>query len=142
MKNLILILKYYTKGFLIAAVLGVLIIIYSFVYDDSYSFIDFKLYLQVNSIMALPCGLHLWIIHLLDNPETIKNNYHKLFFKAIAFYWIGGIFSFVLLCSVMLFNNVFSVHFFNFITEDNLLKFTLLMAFPFGFLSKFLIINK
>ena len=142
MKNLILILKYYIKGFLIAAVLGILIIIYSFVYDDAYSFIDFNLYMQVNSIMAVPCGLHLWIIYLLDNFETIKDKYHKLFFKGFASYWIGGIISFVLLCSVILFNNLFSIHFFNFITVDNLLKFTLLMAFPFLFFSKFLIPNK
>jgi hypothetical protein len=142
MKNITLFFKYYLYGFIIAAVLGLLIIIYSFVYDDSYSFIDFKLYMQVNSIMAVPFGLHLWIINLLDNPYTIKNKYHKLFFKVFATYWIGGIISFVLLCSVILFNNFFSIHFFNFITEDNLLEFTLLMAFPFVFFSKFLIPNK
>ena len=142
MKNIILFLKYYLHGFLIAAVIGTLLIIYNILFEDFYSFIDFKLYMQVNSIMALPCGLHLWIIYLLDKPEVIKNYYHKLFFKAIASYWIGGIISFVLLCSVMLLNNVFSIHFFNFINEYNLLKFTLLIAFPFGFFSKFFIINK
>ncbi len=130
------------KGFLIAAVIGALLIIYSLVFDNTYIYIDFNLYLQVNSIMAVPCGLHLWIIYLLDKPETIKNKYHKLFFKSFASYWIGCIISFVILYLVLLINNVFSIHFFNFIKEDNLLKFTLLMAFPFGFFSKILLINK
>jgi hypothetical protein len=98
--------------------------------------------MQVNSIMAVPCGLHLWIFYLLDKPQAIKNKYHKLFFKGIASYWIGVIISFLLLCSVMLLNSIFSIDFINYITEDNLLEFTLLMAFPFGFFSKFLIINK
>lgn len=142
MKNITLLFKYYLYGFTIAAIIGVLFIIYSIIFDDLYSFIDYNLFMQVNSIMAAPCGLHLWIIYLLDNPKTIKNKYHKLFFKGFASYWIGGIISFVLLCSVILFNNLFSIHFFNFITVDNLLKFTLLMAFPFLFFSKFLIPNK
>jgi hypothetical protein len=142
MKNIILFFKYYLYGFLIAAVIGVLLVIYSLVFDNTYSYIDFSLYMQVNSIMAVPCGLHLWIFYLLDKPQAIKNKYHKLFFKGIASYWIGVIISFLLLCSVMLLNSIFSIDFINYITEDNLLEFTLLMAFPFGFFSKFLIINK
>ena len=142
MKNIILFFKYYLYGFLIAAVIGVLLVIYSLVFDNTYSYIDFSLYMQVNSIMAVPCGLHLWIFYLLDKPEAIKNKYHKLFFKGIASYWIGAIISFVLLCSVMLLNSIFSIDLINYITEDNLLEFTLLMAFPFVVFSKFLIINK
>jgi len=142
MKNIILFFKYYLYGFLIAAVIGVLLVIYSLVFDNTYSYIDFSLYMQVNSIMAVPCGLHLWIFYLLDKPEAIKNKYHKLFFKGIASYWIGVIISFVLLCSVMLLNSIFSIDLINYITEDNLLEFTLLMAFPFVVFSKFLIINK
>jgi len=142
MKSIALFLKYYLYGFIISAIIGALLIIYSIIFDDLYSFIDFKLYMQVNSIMAVPCGLHLLIMYLLDNPETIKNKYHKLFFKGLASYWIGAIISFVLLCSVLLFNSIFSIDFIIYITVDNLLKFTLLMAFPFVFFSKFLIPNK
>jgi hypothetical protein len=132
MKNLILILKYYIKGFLIAAVLGILIIIYSFVYDDSYSFIDFKLYMQVNSIMAVPCGLHLWIIYLLDNPETIKNKYQKLFFKGIASYWLGVILSFLVLCSLQLLGHFVNLPYVGYLTDDSLLGWSLLISFPIG----------
>lgn len=141
MKNLILILKYYIKGFLIAAVLGILIIIYSFVYDDAYSFIDFKLYMQVNSIMAVPCGLHLWIMYLLDNPETIKNKYHKLFFKGIASYWLGVVLSFLVLCLLQLLGHIVTLPYIANLTDDSLFLLSLLMGAVF-FLMFFRIFDK
>ncbi|RTL14370.1 MAG: hypothetical protein EKK56_01295 [Flavobacteriaceae bacterium] len=138
---MILILKYYIKGFLIAAVLGILIIIYSFVYDDAYSFIDFKLYMQVNSIMAVPCGLHLWIMYLLDNPETIKNKYHKLFFKGIASYWLGVVLSFLVLCLLQLLGHIVTLPYIANLTDDSLFLLSLLMGAVF-FLMFFRIFDK
>ena len=136
MKSIILFLKYYLYGFLISALIGVMLIIYSFVYDDSYSFIDFKLYMQVNSIMAVPCGLHLWIMYLLDNPETIKNKYHKLFFKGFVSYWLGVIISFVLLASLELLNCFVTLPYLEYLTDDNLLVGSLLAGGIFGVFNK------
>lgn len=132
MKNIILFLKYYIYGFLIAAVIGVLLIIYSFVYDDSYSFIDFKLYLQVNCIMAVPCGLHLWIVNLLDNIQTIKNKYHKLIFKGFASYWLGIVFSLALLASLELLNCFVTLPYLEYLTDANLLRGSLIGGVVFG----------
>lgn len=132
MKDLILILKYYAKGFLIAAALGAVLIIYSLVFDDLYSFVDFKLYMQVNSIMAIPCGLHLWIIYLLDKPETLKNKYHKLFFKSIASYWLGIILSFLLLSLLQLLGHFVNLPYFEYLTDDSLFWLSLLGGVVFG----------
>lgn len=142
MKNIKSFVKYYLFGFTIAAVLGGLIIIYSLVYDDLYSFIDFSLYMQVNSIMAVPCGLHLWIITLLDKPETIKNKYNKLFFKGFASYWLGVVFSLALLASLELLNCFVSLPYLEYLTDDSLLLLSLLMGVVFGiFIYKLLKIN-
>lgn len=142
MKNITSFVKYYLFGFTIAAVLGGLIIIYSLVYDDLYSFIDFSLYMQVNSIMAVPCGLHLWIITLLDKPETIKNKYNKLFFKGFASYWLGVVFSLALLASLELLNCFVSLPYLEYLTDDSLLLLSLLMGVVFGiFIYKLLKIN-
>ena len=132
MKNIKSFVKYYLFGFTIAAVLGGLIIIYSLVYDDLYSFIDFSLYMQVNSIMAVHCGLHLWIITLLDKPETIKNKYNKLFFKGFASYWLGVVFSFVILCILQSLSNFITILYSYYLTDDNLLVSSLIGGGVFG----------
>jgi hypothetical protein len=141
MKNIILFLKYYLYGFLIAALIGVLFIIYSLVFDNIYSYIDFNLYMQVNCIMAVPCGLHLWIVNLLDNIQTIKNKYHKLIFKGFASYWLGIVFSLALLASLELLNCFVTLPYLEYLTDNNLFLLSLLIAMPLGYVSKILIKN-
>jgi hypothetical protein len=92
--------------------------------------------MQVNSIMAVPCGLHLWIMYLLDNPETIKNKYHKLFFKGFVSYWLGVIISFVLLASLELLNCFVTLPYLEYLTDDNLLVGSLLAGGIFGVFNK------
>ena len=132
MKNIILLTKYYLSGFILAAGIGCLFILYSLFIDDTYSFIDFSLYMQVNSIMAVFLGLHLFVMKYIDQPQQIKNQYLRRFYTIFASYWIGIIFSFLILSLILFLNTLFSINYISFIQEDNLLQITLLIALPFA----------
>jgi len=138
MKYLISIVKYYVKGFIIAAVIGFILVLYGLFFDDSYSFIDFSLYMQVNSIMAMPCGLHLWIIKLLDNPEAIKNKYEKFLFTILSHYWIGLIFSFLLVISIQFISYMNDWESCYYLIEASILWYALLIGIPIGLLLYFI----
>jgi hypothetical protein len=121
MKNIILFSKYYLKGFVLAAAIGCLFILHSLFIDDTYSFIDFSLYLQVNSIMAVFFGLHLFVVKYIDQPQQIKNPYLRRFYTIFASYWLGVIFSFVLLCLLQTLSNFINIPYSYYFTDDNLL---------------------
>ena len=121
MKNIILFSKYYLKGFVLAAAIGCLFILHSLFIDDTYSFIDFSLYLQVNSIMAVFFGLHLFVMKYIDQPQQIKNPYLRRFYTIFACYWIGVIFSFVLLFVLQTLSNFIIIPYSYFLTDEKLL---------------------
>lgn len=141
MKNIILLTKYYLSGFILSAGLGCLFILYSLFIDDTYSFIDFSLYMQVNSIMAVFFGLHLFIMKYIDQPQQIKNQYLRRFYTIFASYWIGIIFSFLILSLILFLNTLFSINYISFIQEDNLLQITLLIALPFAIFSEWVLLK-
>ena len=132
MKNIILFSKYYLKGFVLAAAIGCLFLLHSLFIDDTYSFIDFSLYLQVNSIMAIFLGLHLFIMKYIDQPQQIKNPYLRRFYTIFACYWIGVIFSFVILCLLQSLSNFIVIPYSFYITDENLLVGSLLGGVVFG----------
>lgn len=121
MKNIILLTKYYLQGFILAAGIGCLFILHSLFIDDTYSFIDFSLYLQVNSIMAIFLGLHLFIMKYIDQPQQIKNPYLRRFYTIFTSYWIGVIFSFVLLFVLQTLSNFIIIPYSYFLTDEKLL---------------------
>ena len=121
MKNIILLTKYYLQGFILASGIGCLFILHSLFIDDTYSFIDFSLYMQVNSIMAVFFGLHLFIMKYIDQPQQIKNPYLRRFYTIFACYWIGFIFSFVILCLLQTLSNFITIPYSYFLTDENLL---------------------
>ena len=84
MKTIITIIKYYLYGFAIAAGLGFFFFIYGLYFDEAYALFDFILYLKVTIIMALPCGLHLWIVAQLDVTKPFQNKYKQLLFITIT----------------------------------------------------------
>jgi hypothetical protein len=142
MKNTIEFFKYYTYGFLLSFVMVNIIHLYGLLVDSFYEYTDFIISAKVVLLIAIPNGLNLWIIKLLDKPEVIKNKYHKLYFKLFSSYWFGIIFSFVLLSSLLLLKSLVSINFFNFISEDNLLQLTFLLAIPLALFANFLINKK
>lgn len=121
MKNIIWFSKYYLKGFVLAAAIGCLFILHSLFIDDTYSFIDFSLYLQVNSIMAVFFGLHLFVMKYIDQPQQIKNPYLRRFYIIFASYWLGVIFSFVLLFVLQTLSNFIIIPYLYFLTDEKLL---------------------
>lgn len=121
MKNIILFSKYYLKGFVLAAAIGCLFLLHSLFIDDTYSFIDFSLYLQVNSIMAVFFGLHLFVMKYIDQPQQIKNPYLRRFYIIFASYWLGVIFSFVLLIVLQTLSNFITKPYSYYLTDENLL---------------------
>jgi hypothetical protein len=142
MKNIIEFFKYYTYGFLLSFVMVNIIHLYGLLVDSFYEYTDFIISAKVVLLIAIPNGLNLWIIKLLDKPEVIKNKYYKLYFKLFSSYWFGIIFSFVLLSSLLLLKSLVSINFFNFISEDNLLQLTFLLAIPLALFANFLINKK
>lgn len=132
MKNIILFSKYYLKGFVLAAAIGCLFLLHSLFIDDTYSFIDFSLYLQVNSIMAIFLGLHLFIMKYIDQPQQIKNPYLRRFYTIFACYWIGVIFSFVLLFVLQTLSNFIIIPYSYFLTDEKLLVGSLIGGGFFG----------
>lgn len=135
MKNIILLTKYYLQGFILASGIGCLFILHSLFIDDTYSFIDFSLYLQVNSIMAIFFGLHLLIVKYIDQPQQIKNQYLRRFYTIFASYWIGVIFSFVLFSLLQTLSNFIAIPYSYFLTDENLLVGSLVLGVVFGFLN-------
>lgn len=120
MKNIILFSKYYLKGFVLAAAIGCLFILHSLFIDDTYSFIDFSLYLQVNSIMAFFFGLHLFVMKYIDQPQQIKNPYLRRFYIIFASYWLGVIFSLLLLFVLQTLSN-FIIPYSYYLTDEKFL---------------------
>lgn len=121
MKNIILFSKYYLKGFVLAAAIGCLFILHSLFIDDTYSFIDFSLYLQVNSIMAVFFGLHLFVMKYIDQTHLIKNPYLRRFYTIFTSYWIGVIFSLLLLFLLQTLSNFITIPYSYYLTDENLL---------------------
>ena len=132
MKNIILFSKYYLQGFVLAAAIGCLFLLHSLFIDDTYSFIDFSLYLQVNSIMAIFLGLHLFIMKYIDQTHLIKNPYLRRFYIIFASYWIGVIFSFVLLFVLQILSNFIIIPYSYFLTDEKLLVGSLIGGGVFG----------
>lgn len=132
MKNIILFSKYYLKGFVLAAAIGCLFILHSLFIDDTYSFIDFSLYLQVNCIMAVFLGLHLFVMKYIDQPQQIKNPYLRRFYIIFACYWIGFIISFVILCLLQTLSNFIIIPYSYYLTDENLLVGSLLVGGGIG----------
>lgn len=132
MKNIILFSKYYLKGFVLAAAIGCLFILHSLFIDETYSFIDFSLYLQVNCIMAVFLGLHLFIMKYIDQPQQIKSPYLRRFYIIFASYWIGVIFSFVLLFVIQTLSNFIMIPYSYYLTDENLLVGSLIGGGVFG----------
>ncbi len=120
MKNIILLTKYYLQGFILASGIGCLFILHSLFVDDTYSFIDFSLFMQVNSIMAIFFSLHLLIVKYIDQPQQIKNPYLRHFYIIFACYWIGFILSFVILCILQSLSNFITIPYSYYLTDDNL----------------------
>lgn len=144
MKNIILFSKYYLKGFVLAAAIGCLFILHSLFIDDTYSFINFSLYLQVNSIMAIFLGLHLFVMKYIDQPQQIKNPNLRRFYIIFACYWIGVIFSFVLLFVLQTLSNFIMIPYSYYLTDENLLVGSLigggvLGVFNFLYLSNLMV---
>lgn len=133
MKNIILFSKYYLKGFVLAAAIGCLFILHSLVIDDTYSFIDFSLFMQVNCIMAVFFGLHLFVMKYIDQPQQIKNPYLRRFYIIFASYWLGVIFSFVLLFVLQTLSNFITMPYSYYLMDDNLLVESLIGGGVFGF---------
>jgi len=121
MKNIILFSKYYLKGFVLAAAIGCLFLLHSLFIDDTYSFIDFSLYLQVNSIMAFFFGLHLFVMKYIDQPQQIKNPYLRRFYIIFASYWIGVIFSLLLLFLLQTLSNFITIPYSYYLTDEKFL---------------------
>lgn len=121
MKNIILFSKYYLKGFVLAAAIGCLFILHSLFIDDTYSFIDFSLYLQVNSIMAIFFGLHLFVMKYINQTHLIKNPYLRRFYTMFACYWFGFIISFVILCLLQTLSNFITIPYSYYLTDEKLL---------------------
>lgn len=121
MKNIILFSKYYLKGFVLAAAIGCLFILHSLFIDDTYSFINFSLFMQVNCIMAVFLGLHLFIMKYIDQPQQIKSPYLRRFYTIFACYWIGVIFSFVLLFVLQTLSNFIIIPYSYFLSDEKLL---------------------
>lgn len=121
MKNIILFSKYYLKGFVLAAAIGCLFILYSVFIDETYSFIDFSLFMQVNSIMAFFFGLHLFVMKYIDQTHLIKNPYLRRFYIIFASYWLGVIFSLLLLFVLQTISNFVMIPYSYYLTDENLL---------------------
>jgi hypothetical protein len=137
MKTIITILKYYLYGFVIAAGLGFFFFIYGLYFDEAYALFDFILYLKVTIIMALPCGLHLWITEQLDGTKSFQNKYKQLLFIILAHYWMGCIGSFLLLSMAQLIAHIASWDYLYYFIEDNILSFITLPAIPLALLLYF-----
>ncbi len=138
MKNIILLTKYYLQGFILASGIGCLFILHSLFIDDTYSFINFSLYMQVNSIMAIFLGLHLFIIKYIDQSQQIKNQCFRRLFIIFASYWIGVIFSFVILCLLQTLSNFITIPYSYYLTDDILLVGSLLLGVVVGVGNKYL----
>ena len=138
MKNIILLTKYYLQGFILASGIGCLFILHSLFIDDTYSFINFSLYMQVNSIMAVFLGLHLFIIKYIDQSQQIKNQCLRRLFIVFASYWIGVIFSFVILCLLQTLSNFITIPYSYYLTDDILLVGSLLLGVVVGVGNKYL----
>ena len=136
MKNIILLSKYYLKGFVLAAAIGCLFILHSVFIDETYSFIDFSLFMQVNSIMAFFFGLHLFVMKYIDQTHLIKNPYLRRFYTIFASYWLGIIFCFIVFSLIYFLKTLIKLNFLNFINEYNLLQISLIIALPFAIYSK------
>ena len=141
MKNIILCSKYYLKGFVLAAAIGCLFILHSVFIDETYSFIDFSLFMQVNSIMAFFFGLHLFVMKYIDQTHLIKNPYLRRFYTIFTSYWLGIIICFIILSLILYINTLFSINFISFINEDNILLMTLLVALPFAIFSEWFLLK-
>ena len=136
MNNLLFFSKYYLQGFVLASAIGCIFILHSLFIDDTYSFIDFSLYMQVNSIMAVFLGLHLFIMKYIDQPHQIKNPYLRSFYTIFACYWLGIIFCFIVFSLIYILKTLIKLNFLNFINEYNLLQISLIIALPFAIYSK------
>lgn len=136
MNNLLFFSKYYLQGFVLASAIGCIFILHSLFIDDTYSFIDFSLYMQVNSIMAVFLGLHLFIMKYIDQPQQIKNPYLRSFYTIFASYWLGIIFCFIIFSLIYILKTLIKLNFLNFINEYNLLQISLIIALPFAIYSK------
>ena len=136
MNNLLFFSKYYLQGFVLASAIGCIFILHSLFIDDTYSFIDFRLYMQVNSIMAVFLGLHLFIMKYIDQPQQIKNPYLRRFYTIFACYWLGIIFCFIVFSLIYILKTLIKLNFLNFINEYNLLQISLIIALPFAIYSK------
>jgi hypothetical protein len=77
--------------------------------------------MQVNSIMAVFFGLHLFIMKYIDQPQQIKNPYIKRFYIIFASYWIGVIFSLLLLFVLQTISNFTMIPYSYYLTDENLL---------------------
>lgn len=141
MNNLLLFSKYYLQGFVLASAIGCIFILHSLFIDDTYSFIDFSLYMQVNSIMAVFLGLHLFVMKYIDQPQQIKNPYLRRFYTIFASYWLGIIICLIILSLILYINTLFSINFISFINEDNILLMTLLVALPFAIFSEWFLLK-
>jgi hypothetical protein len=137
MKAIITILKFYLYGFAIPAGLGFFFFIYGLYFDEAYALFDFILYLKVTTIMALPCGLHLWITAQLDGTKPFQNKYKQLLFIILAHYWMGCIGSFLLLSMVQLIAHIASWDYLYYFIEVNILSFITLPAIPLALLLYF-----
>lgn len=141
MKNIILLTKYYLQGFILASGIGCLFILHSLFIDDTYSFINFSLYMQVNCIMAVFFGLHLFIMKYIDQTHLIKNPYLRRFYTFFTSYWLGIIICFIILSLILYINTLFSIDFISFINDDNILLITLLSALPFAIFSEWVLLK-
>ena len=137
MKYLLIFLKYYTYGFLLALVMVVIVHLYGFFVDTFYVYQDFKLSFTTVLLIALPNGLHLWIINQLCQPKTNLHPYYKVLFKAIASYWLGIIISFVLLCLLQQLGTFITLSFANGINDENLFSLSFLFGVVVGLILYF-----
>lgn len=126
MKYLIATIKYYSHGFLFALTPIFIIFFIKGLFDEFYLEYAVFLFLKVTFLMAIPSGIHLFFMKFLDKPNQIKNPYLRRFYTIFTSYWLGGIFSFVLLFVLQTLSNFITIPYSYYLTDENLLMGSLI----------------
>lgn len=134
MKNVKTFAKYAAYGLMISIIMAAFVHLYGFLFDSFYAFQDLSVSTKAVLLLTIPNGMHLWIINNIERYTNHINPYYKITFSLMANYWLGCIFSFVVLCLVLLLNSFVSLPLLEHLTEDDLFGLSLLFAVPVGIL--------
>jgi hypothetical protein len=126
------IVRYYAYGFLFAITPIFIIFLIGGQFDQFYLIYDVLLFFKVTFIMAMPSGIHLFIMKYIDQPQQTKNPYLRRFYTIFASYWLGFIFSLLLLFLLQVLSNFILIPYSYYLTDENLLAGSLVVAIPKG----------